>query len=138
MSEAKAELVKLISEVKQISMLQVNFSLQNLVPPGSERKEVSVTCKIRQFQDLLKDACFLILANNKSSEDGSGSRSAGGINMTIEEITNEFSLYKLCCGRSWHVQECNAKTGDGLMDGLDWLSRQLVAAGVQDVSSLSP
>ena len=92
------------------------------------------------FKDLLKDACFLILANNKCHEgEGSGGRSGGGgVNMTIEDITKEFSLYKLCCGRSWHVQECNAKTGLGLLDGLDWLSRQLVAAGVQDVTSLSP
>ena len=48
---------------------------------------------------------------------------------TIEEITELFSLYKLCCGRSWHIQACDATNGTGLSDGLDWLSRQLVAAG---------
>jgi len=70
-------------------------------------------------EDLLKDACLLILANK---QDVVGCAS-------IEEITELFSLYKLCCGRSWHIQACDATNGTGLSDGLDWLSRQLVAAG---------
>ena len=53
--------------------------------------------------------------------------------MTIEEITDKFSLYKLCCGRSWHIQACDAREGNGLTNGLDWLSRQLVASGVHDL-----
>jgi tripartite motif-containing protein 23 len=71
----------------------------------------------------LKDACLLILANK---QDVAGCAS-------IEEITDQFSLYKLCCGRSWHIQACEAKAGTGLQDGLEWLSRQLVAAGIQDL-----
>ena len=55
----------------------------------------------------LKDACLLILANK---QDVPGCAS-------IEEITDQFSLYKLCCGRSWHVQACEAKAGTGLQDG---------------------
>ena len=50
--------------------------------------------------------------------------------MSIEEITTQFSLFKLCCSRSWHIQACDAFTGSGLADGLEWLSHQLVAAGV--------
>ncbi|PSN54724.1 E3 ubiquitin-protein ligase TRIM23 [Blattella germanica] len=53
---------------------------------------------------------------------------------TIEELTEQFALYKLCCGRSWHIQACDAQSGTGLHDGLNWLSRQLVAAGVYDIS----
>jgi hypothetical protein len=53
--------------------------------------------------------------------------------MTIEEIAEKFSLYKLCCGRSWHLQACDAVNGTGLTEGLDWLSRQLVASGVHDL-----
>jgi len=71
----------------------------------------------------LKDASLLILANK---QDVAGCS-------TIEEITDEFSLYKLCCGRSWHIQACDAVSGMGLQDGLEWLSRQLVAAGLQDL-----
>jgi len=71
----------------------------------------------------LKDAALLILANK---QDVSGCAS-------LEEITDLFSLYKLCCGRSWHIQACDAKSGNGLQDGLDWLCRQLVAAGLHDM-----
>lgn len=53
---------------------------------------------------------------------------------SIESITEKFSLYKLCCGRSWHIRACDAQSGNGLHDGLDWLSRQLLATGVYDVS----
>jgi len=71
----------------------------------------------------LKDASLLILAN-KQDEVGCAS---------IEEITDQFCLYKMCCGRSWHIQACDAKSGEGLQEGLEWLSRQLVAAGLQDL-----
>ena len=71
----------------------------------------------------LKDACLLILLNKQDVPHCA----------SIEEITDQFSLYKLCCGRSWHVQACEAKAGTGLQDGLEWLSRQLVAAGLQDL-----
>lgn len=54
--------------------------------------------------------------------------------MTIETITELFGLYKLCCGRSWHIQPCDAQSGTGLHEGLDWLARQLVASGVQDLN----
>lgn len=52
----------------------------------------------------------------------------------MEEITELLSLHKLCCGRSWYIQGCDARSGTGLYEGLDWLSRQLVAAGVLDVA----
>ena len=71
----------------------------------------------------LKDASLLLFANK---QDVAGCA-------TIEEITDQFCLYKLCCGRSWHIQACDAKTGQGLQEGLEWLSRQLVAAGIQDL-----
>ncbi|TUR38418.1 E3 ubiquitin-protein ligase TRIM23 [Bagarius yarrelli] len=45
-----------------------------------------------------------------------------------------FANKQLCCGRSWHIQGCDARSGAGLHEGLDWLSRQLVAAGVLDVA----
>jgi len=54
--------------------------------------------------------------------------------VTVETITELFGLYKLCCGRSWHIQACDAQSGAGLHDGLDWLARQLVASGVHDLN----
>jgi tripartite motif-containing protein 23 len=53
--------------------------------------------------------------------------------VTIEEITESFGLFKLCCNRSWHIQACDANSGYGLLDGLEWLSRQMVAAGAPDL-----
>uniref|UniRef100_A0A1B6EED7 RING-type E3 ubiquitin transferase n=1 Tax=Clastoptera arizonana TaxID=38151 RepID=A0A1B6EED7_9HEMI len=72
----------------------------------------------------LKDAALLILANKQDVE---GCES-------IESITEQLALYKLCCGHSWHIQASDAQSGNGLHDGLDWLSHQLVASGVYDLS----
>ncbi|KAG1698132.1 E3 ubiquitin-protein ligase TRIM23 [Nymphon striatum] len=72
----------------------------------------------------LKEASLLVFSNK---QDLSGC-------MTIEEITDSMNLYKLCCGRSWHIQACDAQSGTGLYDGLDWLARQLVSAGVTGIT----
>merc|ERR1712012_469691 len=69
---------------------------------------------------------FVLDASNRDRLDEVGCAS-------IEEITDQFSLYKMCCGRSWHIQACDAKSGEGLQEGLEWLSRELVAAGLQDL-----
>jgi len=31
--------------------------------------------------------------------------------------------------RTWHIQSCSAKTGDGLEDGLNWLVENMSTAG---------
>ncbi|XP_037340292.1 E3 ubiquitin-protein ligase TRIM23 isoform X1 [Pungitius pungitius] len=72
----------------------------------------------------LRDALLLIFANKQD---------VPGV-VSVEEMTELLSLHKLCCGRSWHIQGCDARSGVGLHEGLDWLSRQLVAAGVLDVA----
>ena len=53
---------------------------------------------------------------------------------TIESVTDELGLLKLCCNRSWHLQACSAKTGEGLHEGLEWLSRQMVASGAPELA----
>ncbi|XP_070564281.1 E3 ubiquitin-protein ligase TRIM23-like [Ptychodera flava] len=72
----------------------------------------------------LRDALVLVFA---SKQDIAGS-------LSTEELAQRLELHKLCCGRVWHIQGCDARSGNGLLDGLDWLSRQLVAAGVLDVA----
>ncbi len=47
--------------------------------------------------------------------------------LTNEELIDHLSLSKLCYGRSWQVQGCEAISGRGLLDGLDWLARQLLS-----------
>lgn len=39
-------------------------------------------------------------------------------------VADKLGMHKLK-GREWHVQGCNATTGDGLYEGLDWLSTTL-------------
>ena len=96
------------------------------VVDSADRARLAVA--VEEFRGVVRDhqlaqTVILIIANK---QDVAGCA-------TIEEIMDQFSLYKLCCGRSWHVQACQAKTGTGLQDGLEWLSRQLVAAGIQDL-----
>ncbi|XP_025109745.1 E3 ubiquitin-protein ligase TRIM23-like isoform X2 [Pomacea canaliculata] len=72
----------------------------------------------------LKEASLLIFANKQDVED----------HASIEEITQQMGLLKMCCNRSWHLQGCSAKSGEGLADGLEWLSRQIVAAGAPELA----
>jgi ADP-ribosylation factor protein 1 len=37
------------------------------------------------------------------------------------ELTDKLQLHQLRI-RSWYIQSCCATTGDGLYEGLDWLS----------------
>ncbi|XP_041358678.1 E3 ubiquitin-protein ligase TRIM23-like [Gigantopelta aegis] len=78
--------------------------------------------KLMQEKEL-KEASLLILANKQDVENCA----------SIEELTEELGLFKQCCSRSWHIQACDAKSGTGLSDGLEWLSRQMVAAGAPEL-----
>ncbi|CAG0896978.1 unnamed protein product [Cyprideis torosa] len=51
----------------------------------------------------------------------------------VDELVDALGLYKLCCGRAWHIIGCDAPSGGGLISGLDWLSHQL--AGSTSTSS---
>ncbi|XP_048416405.1 ADP-ribosylation factor-like [Stegostoma tigrinum] len=68
-------------------------------------------------EDELRDAVLLIFANKQDLPNA----------MTPAEITDKLNLHQLR-NRSWHVQATCATTGDGLYDGLHWLSNQ---AGVK-------
>ncbi|KAG0710301.1 E3 ubiquitin-protein ligase TRIM23 [Chionoecetes opilio] len=68
----------------------------------------------------LKDASLLIFANKENSEAALG----------MPALTDILGLHKLCLGRSWHIQPCDAQSGTGLHQGLDWLARQLVPSEV--------
>lgn len=72
----------------------------------------------------LKDAVLLIFANKQDKPNA----------LSIDTITERLALQRLCYGRNWLIRPCNAKSGEGLWDGLEWLSQQLVAAGVMDLA----
>merc|ERR1711953_952324 len=65
-------------------------------------------------QDEMRDAVLLVFANK---QDLPNSMSAG-------ELTAKLGLNTLC-NKQWFIQSACATTGDGLYEGLDWLSRTL-------------
>lgn len=44
------------------------------------------------------------------------------------EIADALNLHVIR-DRTWHIQSCSAKTGDGLEDGLNWLVENMSTAG---------
>jgi len=65
-------------------------------------------------EDELKDAVLLVFANK---QDLPGA-------MKVQEVTERLGLNKLR-NRQWYIQGASAPTGDGLYEGLDWLSNTL-------------
>ncbi|CAD8152180.1 unnamed protein product [Paramecium octaurelia] len=59
----------------------------------------------------LKDAALLVLANKFDISQ-----------VTVDELISKLDLQN--CRRDWYVQTTCAITGDGLYQGLDWLSKQ--------------
>lgn len=62
-------------------------------------------------EDGLKGVPVLILANKQDLSTA----------LTVDEITDKLKLNTIR-DRQWHVQACSATKGDGLYEGLDWLS----------------
>jgi len=65
-------------------------------------------------EDELKDATLLIFANKQDLPNA----------MNAAEITDKLGLHSLR-NRNWYIQAACATSGDGLYEGLDWLSNQL-------------
>ncbi|CAG2166537.1 unnamed protein product [Oppiella nova] len=62
--------------------------------------------------DQLRDAVVLVLANKRDKPDA----------MTMEEVSERMGLHTLRTHR-WHIQSTCAITGEGLYEGLDWVSK---------------
>ncbi|CAF2755047.1 unnamed protein product [Rotaria sp. Silwood2] len=65
-------------------------------------------------EDELRDAILLIFANKQDLPNA----------MNAAEITDKLGLHSLR-NRNWYIQAACATSGDGLCEGLDWLSNQL-------------
>jgi len=67
-------------------------------------------------EDELRDATLLVYANKQDLPNA----------MSPAEMTDKLALYGLRPGlRKWYIQACCATTGNGLYEGLDWLSNNL-------------
>ena len=62
-------------------------------------------------EEELRDADLLVFANKQDMPHA----------MTATEVTDKLNLHSLTT-RQWRIQACCATTGDGLYEGLDWLS----------------
>lgn len=62
----------------------------------------------------MKDAVILVYANKNDIPNI----------MDTTEITEKLGLHKLK-DRNWHVQSSCATSGDGLLEGLTWLTNQI-------------
>merc|ERR1719185_11130 len=64
--------------------------------------------------DEMRDAVLLVFANKQDLPNS----------MTAAEVTDKLGLHNMR-NRQWFIQSACATTGDGLYEGLDWLSRTL-------------
>ncbi len=65
-------------------------------------------------EDELRDAVLLVFANKQDLPKA----------MSPPELTEKLGLHQMR-SRPWHIQGCCATNGDGLYEGLDWLSATL-------------
>lgn len=72
--------------------------------------------------DRLSSVPFLLLANRR----GSSPYDSKSVEQRIDELIGDV----LKSGpRAWHVQHCNASTGEGVQQGVAWLESSFVATG---------
>ena len=65
-------------------------------------------------EDELRDAVLLVFANKKDLPNA----------MNTVELTEKLGLHALR-SRQWFIQRTCATTGEGLYEGLDWLSNNI-------------
>jgi len=78
-------------------------------------KEARAELEKMLSEDELRDAALLVFANKQDLPNA----------MSVAELTDKLGLHSL--KRKWFIQAACATTGDGLYEGLDWLSNSLRA-----------
>lgn len=69
-------------------------------------------------EDELRDAALLVFANKQDLPNA----------MNAAEITDRLGLHSLR-QRHWYIQSACATSGEGLYEGLDWLSSNIASRG---------
>merc|ERR1712217_531124 len=80
------------------------------VVDSNEREELTKMLS----EDEMRDAALLVLANKQDLPNS----------MPAAEVTEKLGLHNMR-SRQWFIQSACATTGDGLYEGLDWMSRTL-------------
>jgi len=65
-------------------------------------------------EDEMRDAILLVYANKQDLPNA----------MSAAEITEKLKLSEMR-NRQWYIQSCCATSGDGLYEGLDWLTNNI-------------
>ncbi|KAM9995611.1 hypothetical protein ACTFIY_001784 [Dictyostelium cf. discoideum] len=68
-------------------------------------------------EDELRDAVLLVFCNKQDLPNA----------MSVAEVTDKLNLHSLR-SRKWYIQSTCATSGDGLYEGLDWLSNTLTSS----------
>ncbi|XP_014775078.1 ADP-ribosylation factor 1-like 2 [Octopus bimaculoides] len=87
------------------------------VVDSNDRERIQEACEeLNRMlnEDELRDAVVLVFANKQDLPNA----------MNAAEVTDKLQLHGLT-NRSWYIQATCATSGDGLYEGLDWLSNQL-------------
>lgn len=88
------------------------------VVDSSDRDRISEAAEELHYllrADELRNAVLLVFANKQDMPKA----------LTVAEIVTELGLHDIR-NRQWHVQGSCAKTGSGLPEGLEWLSKTVV------------
>jgi ADP-ribosylation factor protein 1 len=87
------------------------------VVDSNDRERVTEACEElgkMLNEDELRDAALLVFANKQDLPNA----------MSVAEVTDKLGLHSLRT-RKWYIQSTCATSGDGLYEGLDWLSNIL-------------
>ncbi|CAD7679706.1 unnamed protein product [Nyctereutes procyonoides] len=104
-------------EYKNVSFTMWDVGGQDKIRPLNDRERVNEAREelMRMLaEDELRDAVLLVFANKQDLPNA----------MNAAEITDKLGLHSLR-HRNWYIQATCATSGDGLYEGLDWLSNQL-------------
>mmetsp|Transcript_342 Transcript_342/g.973 ORF Transcript_342/g.973 Transcript_342/m.973 type:complete len:183 (+) Transcript_342:47-595(+) len=66
-------------------------------------------------EDELANATLLVFANKQDLPHA----------LSADELGKRMELSSIAAGRKWYIQPCCGNSGDGLYEGLDWLSATL-------------
>ncbi|GAM23588.1 hypothetical protein SAMD00019534_067630 [Acytostelium subglobosum LB1] len=87
------------------------------VVDSNDRERTQEACDELQKmlnEDELRDAVLLVFCNKQDLPNA----------MSVAEVTDKLNLHSLR-QRKWYIQSTCATSGDGLYEGLDWLSNTL-------------
>ncbi|EIE21917.1 Arl5-family small GTPase [Coccomyxa subellipsoidea C-169] len=75
----------------------------------------------------LAEAAILIMANKQDLKDA----------MTVKEMSDVLALHSIK-RHDWHIQAACAKTGEGLMEGMEWIAQRVKGEAASTTPLASP